>query len=226
MIHVLVIEDDTQLQKLFCTVLNEHGYTTSGATDGFEAFDILDTTHIDLVISDVMMPNMDGIEFVTELRGANYNMPVLMITAKGGLSDKQKGFSSGIDDYMVKPIDINEMLWRVEALLRRSQIINLHKTIIGSTQFDRDTLTVTTGDLVLELVQKEFFLLFKLASSPNKIFTRRQIMDEIWGVDTDSDSHTLDVHISRLRERFKSNEDFEIITVRGLGYKLVRKEMQ
>ncbi len=224
MIHILVIEDDKQLQKLFCTVLSDNGYTTSEADDGIEAFDILDTTHIDLIISDVMMPRMDGLEFVSELRRANYTIPVLMITAKGAVSDKQKGFASGIDDYMVKPIDVNEMLWRVEALLRRSQIINLHTTSIGNTTFDRDTLTVLTGETTLELVQKEFFLLFKLASSPNKIFTRRQIMDEIWGVDTESDSHTLDVHISRLRERFKKNPDFEIVTVRGLGYKLVRKE--
>ncbi len=224
MIQILIVEDNQPLRELFRTVLNEHHYQTHTASNGIEAFDILDTTHIDLIISDVMMPAMDGFEFTLNLRKSNYKMPILMITAKDSLQDKKMGFSVGIDDYMVKPIDMNEMIWRIEALLRRSQIMNLQKTQIGNTTFDRDNLTVSSEYSTIELVQKEFFLLFKLASSPNKIFTRRQIMDEIWGVDTESTPHTLDVHISRLRDRFRDNIDFEIVTVRGLGYKLVRKE--
>lgn len=150
-------------------------------------------------------------------------MPILMITAKESSADKRKGFRAGTDDYMVKPIDVNEMIWRVEALLRRSQIVNQRKARIGNTEFDCDTLTVSSeaGDSVLP--QKEFFLLYKLVASPNRIFTRRQIMDEIWGMSSETDTHTLDVHISRLRERFKSNPDFDIVTIRGLGYKVVKK---
>ena len=151
-------------------------------------------------------------------------MPVLIITAKESMDDKQEGFRVGTDDYMVKPVDVNEMLWRVEALLRRSQIVNQRKASLGSTELDCDTLTVRTGTQILELPQKEFLLLFKLISSPNRIFTRRQIMDEIWGPENEADSHTLDVHISRLRDKFKDNPNFDIVTVRGLGYKAVRKE--
>lgn len=224
MFRILVVEDDKELRDLFCTVLNDNGYTAFSAVDGIAAFDVLDSASIDLVISDVMMPRMDGYELTKSLRDAGYSMPVLMITAKDGLSDKRQGFQAGTDDYMVKPVDVNEMLWRVEALLRRCQAVSKRKAKLGNTEFDCDTLSVSRDSLSIELPQKEFFLLFKLVTSPNRIFTRLQIMDDVWGVDSIADAHTLEVHISRLRERFKDNPDFEIVTVRGLGYKVIKKE--
>lgn len=220
MIKILVVEDNLELQELFAVVLQNEGYEVTIANDGIEAFDILEMEHIDIIVTDVMMPRMQGFEMIQELRKMNHNMPILVITAKERLLDKKEGFRVGADDYMVKPIDVNEMVWRVEALLRRSQISTSHMIEIGSTTFNQETLSVSYTDEEIELAQKEFQLLFKLASTPDKIFTRRQIMDEIWGLDTESDSHTLDVHISRLREKFKENSDFQILTVRGLGYKI------
>lgn len=224
MFQILVVEDDKELRDLFCTVLSDNGYTVISASNGLKAFDILENNYIDLIISDVMMPVMDGFEMIRAIREAKYTTPILIITARENAADKQEGFQAGTDDYMVKPIDVNEMIWRVEALLRRSQIVNQRKTYIGTTEFDYDTLTVRTGSFETELPQKEFLLLFKLAASPNRIFTRRNIMEEIWGPDSKTDSHTLDVHISRLREKFKSSPDFDIVTVRGLGYKVVKKQ--
>ena len=224
MFQIMVVEDDTELRELFCTVLNNNGYTSIPACNGMEALDILDITYIDLIISDIMMPDMDGYELTRSLREANFLMPIMMITAKDSLSDKQEGFRVGTDDYMVKPVNVNEMLWRVEALLRRSQIISQRKTKLGNTTFDCDTMTVHHQETSIELPQKEFFLLFKLVASPGRIFTRKQIMDDVWGIDSNADPHTLDVHISRLRDRFKNNPDFEIITIRGLGYKVVKKD--
>lgn len=224
MFNILVVEDDQELRELFCTVLSENGYHPLEAEDGAAALAVLDKEYIDLIISDIMMPNIDGYTLTRQLRAANYTMPILMITAKDGASDKQACFRAGIDDYMVKPIDVNEMIWRVEALLRRSKIISERRLKIGNTVFDYDALTVSTPQQPGEILpQKEFYLIYKLASSPNRIFTRRQLMDEIWGMDTETDSHTLDVHINRLRERFRNNPDFEIATVRGLGYKVVPK---
>ncbi|MGN0448034.1 MAG: response regulator transcription factor [Acutalibacteraceae bacterium] len=223
MVKILVVEDDMELRNLFCTVLKENGYKAIPSADGLAAFDILDNTAVDLIISDIMMPNMNGFEMVKTLRETGYTMPILMITAKGSSADKQEGFSLGIDDYMVKPIDVNEMIWRVEALLRRSQITNQRKVKIGNTEFDGNSLTVATKEECIELPQKEFLLIYRLIASPGRIYTRRQLMDDIWGVDSETDPHTLDVHISRLRERFKNNPDFEIVTVRGLGYKAVEK---
>lgn len=224
MFQILVVEDDKELRELFCTVLSDNGYTAIPATDGMDAFDIMENTFVDLVISDVMMPLMDGFEMTRVIRRNGYTMPILLITAKEDASDKREGFLAGTDDYMVKPIDVNEMIWRVEALLRRSQIVSQKKVQVGTSELNCDTLTVHTKESVTELPQKEFFLLFKLVSALGRIFTRRQIMDEIWGPESDADSHTLDVHISRLREKFKSNPDFEIVTVRGLGYKAVAKK--
>lgn len=223
MFHILVVEDDAELRELFCTVLSDNGYTAVPAADGIAAFDVLDNTYIDLIISDIMMPRMDGYEMTRELREAGYTTPVLMITAKESASDKREGFRVGTDDYMVKPIDVNEMLWRTEALLRRSQLINQRKARLGETEFDCDTLTVRSRGEEVQLPQKEFYLLYKLITSPNRIFTRRQLMDDIWGPDSETDPHTLEVHISRLRERFKGNADFELSTVRGLGYKAVNR---
>lgn len=219
----MVVEDDQELRNLFGTVLSENGYEPHYAVNGEEALDLLERQHVDLMISDIMMPVMDGFELTRELREAGYTFPILMITVKENISDKREGFKSGTDDYMVKPVNVNEMIWRIEALLRRSQIINERKIQLGDTVLDADTLTVACRDIEVLLPQKEFFLLFKLVSSPNRIFTRRQILDELWGVDSDVDPHTLEVHISRLRDRFKNNPDFEIVTVRGLGYKAVKK---
>lgn len=223
MFQILVVEDDRELRDLFCTVLTDNGYTAIPTADGMAAFDLLEHAYIDLVISDIMMPRMDGFELIRLLRDMGYSMPVLMITAKESAADKREGFRLGTDDYMVKPIDVNEMVWRVEALLRRSQLVNQRRSRFGSTEFNCDTLTISEDGGALVLPQKEFYLLYKLITSPNRIFTRRQIMDDVWGPDSETDPHTLDVHISRLRERFKHNKDFEIVTVRGLGYKVVSK---
>lgn len=224
MFQVLVVEDDRELRDLFCTVLEENGYHAIAANDGLQAFDLLESHYIDLIISDVMMPKLNGFEMTQAIRNAGYTMPILIISAKGQAADKQKGFQSGIDDYMVKPIDVNEMIWRVEALLRRSQIISQRKIKIGSSELNSDTYTLRCGEQEVVLPQKEFLLLFKLLSAPDRIFTRTQIMDEIWGVDQERDSHTLDVHISRLREKCKDNPDFDIVTMRGLGYKAVARK--
>lgn len=223
MFNILIAEDDRELRELFCMVLSDNGYHPVTAANGEEALRILDTTHIDLIITDIMMPVMDGYSLTRALREARYALPILMITAKSGMSDKQEGFRSGTDDYMVKPVDVNEMLWRVAALLRRSRTISERRVNIGETLFNYDAFTVTRDGKEELLPQKEFALIYKLVSSINRIFTKQQILDEIWGMDSEADPHTVEVHISRLRERFKNNPDFEIITVRGLGYKVVEK---
>lgn len=222
MFKILIVEDDLDLCDLFCEVLNQNGYNTIPSHNGNEALDILDNQYIDLIITDIMMPKIDGYELTQTLRKNQYNLPILMITAKGLIEDKQKGFKIGTDDYMVKPIDVNEMVWRVEALLRRSQSISSHQIFIGNTKLDSNELSVSYNGNTNYLPQKEFLILFKLLSYIDKIFTRQQIIDEIWGLDFEKDSHTLDVHISRLRTKFKDNDDFKIITVRGLGYKAVK----
>lgn len=223
MFNIMVVEDDTQMRRLLCTVLTKNGYNALGAENGAAALDILDREIVDLIISDLMMPELDGYELTKQLREANYNMPILIITAREDFESKQKGFSLGTDDYMVKPIDVNEMVLRVGALLRRAKIANEHRITCGNTELDYDSLSVRNEDKTAVLPQKEFYLLYKLISYPDRIFTRQQLMDEIWGMESESDARTVDVHINRLRERFKDNADFEIITVRGLGYKVVRK---
>lgn len=222
MVNILVVEDDPKLNKLFCTVLARNGYSTFAAADGKEALETLEREHVDLVISDIMMPNMDGYELTGALRDAGYNLPVLMITAKEDFEDKQKGFLIGTDDYMVKPIDVNEMVLRVGALLRRARIVCVRRIEMGVTMLDYDSLTATVGGIENILPQKEFYLLYKLLSYPHKTFTRQQLMDEIWGMDSETEERTVDVHINRLRDRFKSCKDFQIVTVRGLGYKAVK----
>ena len=219
MFRILVVEDDKNARRLMAAVLSRYGYEPVCAEDGEEALEILDHKHIDLVILDVMMPRMDGYEFTNTLRMAGNTLPILMVTARETQDDKKRGFIVGADDYMVKPVDEEEMILRIAALLRRSQIAGERKLTVGKTTLLYDSLSVKTEDEVLELPQKEFMLLFKLLSYPNKIYTRRQLMDEIWDMDTESDERTIDVHISRLRERFRQNSDFEILTVRGLGYK-------
>ena len=221
MFNIMIVEDDNNTRKLMCTVLEQYGYSTFPATDGVDGLDILDKKHIDLIILDIMMPRMDGFEFTETLRQSGCNIPILMISAKQSPIDKRKGFIIGTDDYMTKPFDEEEMVLRVGALLRRSKIANEKKLSVGSTSLIYDSFSVNIDGAITELPQKEFLLLFKLLSYPNKIFTRRQLMDEIWDMDSESDERTVDVHISRLRDRYRDNPDFEIITVRGLGYKAV-----
>ena len=223
MFHILIVEDDKELSELFSTILVKSGYEISSSKDGVEALDVLDKEYIDLIITDIMMPNMDGFELIQSIRDAQFTLPVLMITAKESFQDKQHGFLLGIDDYMVKPVNVNEMVLRVSAILRRAQIINERKQNVGETLLEYDSLSVYQHDKSMVLPQKEFYILYKLISYPNRIFTRQELMDEFWGLDSETDTRTVDVHINRLRDRFKNNLDFEILTVRGLGYKVVKK---
>lgn len=222
MFQIMVVEDDIQLQQLFCRVLSRNGYTALPADDGEQALALLEHEHVDLIISDIMMPRMNGYELVTALREAGISIPVLMITARDDFDDMRRGFLSGSDDYMVKPINVNEMVLRVQALLRRAQMVSERRVALGGTVLDLGSFSVTAGAERMELPQKEFQLLYKLASFPDKIFTRQQLMDEIWGLDSETESRTVDVHINRLRDRFRDNPDFQIVTIRGVGYKLVR----
>lgn len=222
MLKILIAEDDRELRRLFAHVLIKNGYTVKEVGNGREALDAIDAEYFDLIISDIMMPVMDGYEFVQLLREAGNTTPVLMITAKDAFDDMRQGFISGTDDYMVKPINVNEMVLRVGALLRRAQMINERKQTIGNTVLECDTFTVSAAGESMVLPQKEFMLLYKLTSYPGRIFTRQQLMDDVWGYDSDSDTHTVDVHIGRLRERFKDNTDFQIVTMRGVGYKVVK----
>ena len=223
MFKILIAEDDAELRQLFTHVLNKNGYDVTGVDNGQKALDALAMDYYDLIISDIMMPVMDGYELVSSLRASNMHLPVLMITAKDAFDDMRMGFLSGTDDYMVKPVNVNEMVLRVGALLRRAQMITERKLTIGSTVMECDSMTVTHNGVSSVLPQKEFMLLYKMASFPGKIFTRQQLMDEIWGYDTGTDSHTVDVHIGRLRDRFRDEKDFRIVTMRGLGYKVVKQ---
>ena len=222
MFKIMIVEDDAELRQLFQHVLTKNGYAVRGVSNGQEALDSLAADYCDLIISDIMMPVMDGYQLVQALRDSGNKLPVLMITAKDAFDDMRQGFLSGIDDYMVKPINVNEMVLRVGALLRRAQMINDRRQVIGSTVLECDSLTVTTGGTSMFLPQKEFMLLYKMAAFPGKIFTRQQLMDDIWGYDSETDTHTVDVHIGRLRERFRDNPDFKIVTIRGVGYKVVK----
>ncbi|WP_010252144.1 response regulator transcription factor [Acetivibrio cellulolyticus] len=223
MFHIMVVEDDNNTRKLMEAVLIQNGYEVILAKDGIDALEKMDNHHVDLIVLDLMMPRMDGYELSETLRKCNCNLPILMVTAKETPADKKKGFLVGTDDYMVKPVDEEEMILRIAALLRRSKIVNEHRLTVGETVLDYDELTVSYMGYVQELPNKEFTLLYKLLSYQNKIFTRRSLMDEIWGMNSDTDERTVDVHINRLRDRLKENPDFEIITVRGLGYKAVVK---
>ena len=222
MFNIMVVEDDPSTRKLMQAILSQNGYEPVLAENGEHALEILDKKHVDLIVLDIMMPKMDGYQFTEILRESNYTLPILMVTAKETPQDKKKGFIIGTDDYMVKPFDEEELILRIAALLRRSRIVNEHKLIIGETTLDYDSLTVSKSENTQELPNKEFMLLYKLLSYQNKIFTRRQLMDEIWDMESDTDERTVDVHINRLRDRFKDNHDFEIQTIRGLGYKAVK----
>ncbi|MBQ4568510.1 MAG: response regulator transcription factor [Ruminococcus sp.] len=222
MFNVLVADDDKNTRLLMKAVLEAERYTVFTAKDGKEALDILDREHLDLVVLDIMMPNLDGYEFTKAIRDAGNNLPILMVSAKHTPEDKRRGFLVGTDDYMTKPVDEEEMLLRIKALLRRAKIVSERRIVIGDVVLDYDSLTVTKGNEVQELPQKEFMLLYKLLSYPGKIFTRIQLMDEIWGSDSDTGWETVTVHIGRLRKRFEDFAEFRIESVRGLGYKAVK----
>ena len=226
MFHIMVVDDDKNTRRLLTAVLEAENYTVSTAENGREALEVLDHTHIDLVVLDIMMPQMDGYTFTSLLREQNSEIPILMLTAKQMPTDKHRGFLVGTDDYMTKPIDETELLLRIKALLRRAKIVSERRIVIGSVTLDYDSFTVTdaaTGE-TQELPQKEFLLLYKLLSYPGKIFTRIQLMDEIWGAESETGWETVTVHIGRLRKRFEDWNAFSIESVRGLGYKAVKNE--
>lgn len=223
MFRIMVVEDDTNTRRLMQAVLSQAGYEPILACDAFEALAMLDRKHVDLIVLDVMMPGMDGLALTRELRAAGSGLPILMVTAKEMPADKKQGFLAGTDDYMVKPVDEEEMLLRISALLRRARIADEHTLSIGSTTLDYDAQTLSDAHGRQTLPPKEFMLLFLLLSYPEKIFTRRQLMDEIWDLESNTDARTVDVHINRLRERLRDNPDIELATVRGLGYKAARR---
>ena len=224
MINVLVVDDDKNTRRLIRAVLEADNYTVSTAADGVEALAVLDNAYIDLVVLDVMMPRMDGYAFTETLRQNRNDLPVLMISAKQLPADRHKGFLAGTDDYMTKPIDEQEMLLRIKALLRRAKIATERRIEIGDVTLDYDSMTVRRAGESVVLPQKEFLLLYKLLSYPGKIFTRIQLMDEIWGQSSDTGWETVTVHIGRLRKRFEDWDEFRIESVRGLGYRAVKKE--
>ena len=224
MIKILVVEDDPNTSKLIEDVLLDERYTPVPARNAQEAFEALDRHHIDLMITDIMMPGMDGYTLTEQLREAKFEFPILMVTAKESIKSKRRGFIVGTDDYMVKPVDEEELILRVKALLRRAKIASERKITIGQVMLNYDTFTVSRASERISLPQKEFLLLYKLLSYPNMIFTRMQLLDEIWGVDTESTDHTVSVHIGRLRERFYDWSEFSVETVRGFGYRAVRND--
>lgn len=220
MARILIAEDDADLRALFAHVLEKQGYDVQQAGDGMQALDALGRERFDLLISDIMMPELDGNALVQRLRAAGNTIPILLITAKGELDDMRLGFSSGADDYMVKPVNVGEMALRVSALLRRAQIQNERRLRLGETELEFDSFSMTRGGKRDVLPQKEFQLLYKLASDPGKIFTKQQLMDAVWGYDSYTDTHTVEVHIGRLREKLADNPDLRIVTMRGVGYKV------
>ena len=222
-LKILVVDDESRMRKLVKDFLEREGYQVLEAGDGLEAMEAFYAEKdIALIILDVMMPKMDGYELVRSIRESGSSIPIMMITAKDAFDDMRLGFLSGSDDYMVKPINIGEMVLRVSALLRRAQMASERRQVIGGTVMECDSLSVTVDGESMVLPQKEFMLLYKMASFPGRIFTRQQLMDDIWGYDSSTDTHTVDVHIARLRERFRDNPDFKIVTMRGVGYKVVR----
>ena len=223
MFRILVADDDMSTRRLLKAVLEKENYSVLTACDGAEALEMLDHEHIDLIVLDIMMPNIDGYEFTKQLRENSSELPIMMLSAKQLPEDRKKGFIVGIDDYMTKPADEEELLLRIKALLRRAKIVNERKIEIGDVVLDYDSLTVSRNGEVQELPQKEFLLLYKLLSYPGKIFTRIQLMDEIWGAECETGWETVTVHIGRLRKRFEDWDEFEIVSVRGLGYKAVKK---
>jgi len=224
MFKILVVEDDKNLRKLIVTCLEKSNYTVFEARNGKEALELMDREFVDLIVTDIMMPQMDGYELIKLLREAQYDTPILIITAKEEFEDKKQGFELGADDYMVKPINIDEMLLRVKSLLRRSKSPNEKIIKIGAVGLNYDRLEIKKKNIKYQLTQKEFYLLYKLLSLPNTIFKRQELIEEIWGLESDSDFRTVDVHIKRIREKLEDIEEFEIVTIRGIGYKAIIKE--
>ena len=222
MFRILVAEDDKGTRRLMQDTLADAGYEPLPAADGQQALELLGQKHVDLMVLDVMMPKLDGFSLLSQLRSTGSDLPVLVLTAKEAQADKRRGLRLGADDYMTKPADEEELLLRIGALLRRAQAISSRRLAVGGTVLVYDDLAVRCNGRTTVLPRKEFQLLYKLLACPEKTFTRRQLMDEIWDLDTDSDEHTVNVHINRLRDRFKDNRNFAIVTVRGLGYKAVR----
>jgi DNA-binding response OmpR family regulator len=223
MVTILVVEDNEKLNHIICTHLDDHGYHAIGCQSAMEAFDKMIDNLIDLIISDIMMPELDGFKFAAMIREQDKMLPILFITARDDISSKQKGFRIGIDDYMVKPVDMDELVLRVGALLRRAHIANEKKLAIGSLLLDADGMTASVDGEEIPLTVKEFYVLFKLLSYPKKTFTRNQLMDDFWGAENISTPRTVDVYITKLRDKFSACKDFEILTVHGLGYKAVLK---
>lgn len=221
MFNILVVEDDKNLRKLITTCLMKNNYNAFQASNGIEALNVLDKEYINAIITDIMMPKMDGYELIKELREADFNMPILVLTAKGTIEDKEQGFNLGADDYMVKPIDINELPLRIKALLRRCNDITEKILKIGNLVLNYNEMTVVKENKNYSLTQKEFYLLYKLLSQPNFIFTRQELIEEIWGLENESDYRTVDVHIKRIREKMRDVDDFKIESIRGLGYRAI-----
>lgn len=223
MFHILVVDDDKHTRMLLQAILQNANYTVTTADNGEEALDVLDREHIDLVVLDIMMPKMDGYEFTKIIREGNSTLPILMVTAKHQPADEKQGFLVGTDDYITKPIDEDKLLLRIKALLRRARIVNEQRIVIGDVVLDYHSFTVSRNGETQVLPQKEFMLLYKLLSYPGQIFTRIQLMDEIWGTDSETGWETVTVHVGRLRKRFEGWNEFQIEAVRGLGYRAVKK---
>lgn len=224
MFKILVVEDDKNLRKLIVTCLEKANYTVFESMNGEEALDLMDKEYIDLIVTDIMMPEMNGYELIKELREAKYEVPILIITAKEDIEDKKQGFNLGADDYMVKPINIDELILRVKSLLKRTQKANEKILKFGEVTLDYDKLEIQKNGKTYQLTQKEFYLTYKLLSSPDKIFKRQELIEEIWGLENESDFRTVDVHIKRIREKLEEITEFEIITIRGIGYKAIIKQ--
>lgn len=223
MFKILVLEDDKELNRTVCAFLNNSGYEAVGCINANEAYDALYENTIDLIVSDIMMPGVDGFEFARNIRDVNNDIPILFMTARDDIASKQRGFRIGVDDYMVKPIDLDELFLRIGALLRRAKIASSRKLEIGSFVMDADEHTAYLGNDEISLTSREFNILYKLLSYPKKTFTRTQLMDEFWDVDTGTAPRAVDVYMTKLRQKLSDCEDFEIKTVHGLGYKAVIK---
>ena len=221
MINILVVEDDAKLNQIVCTYLNDNGYTAKGCLNAKDAYELMYNSLYDLIVSDIMMPEIDGYEFAETVRQINKTIPILFMTAKDDIASKQKGFQLGIDDYMVKPIHLDELVMRVGALLRRANIAQERKITVGNLSMDADAMTTTINDEEISMTLREFNILYKLLSYPKKTFTRAQLMDEFWGVDSDTSLRAVDVYVTKLRDKLSSCDGFQIVTVRGLGYKAV-----
>lgn len=225
MFKILVVEDDKNLRKLIATCLKKANYTVFDTRNGKEALELMDTEYVDLIVTDIMMPEMNGYELIQSLREAKYETPILIITAKEDIEDKKQGFTLGADDYMVKPINIDELILRVKSLLKRTNQASEKIIKIGDVQLNYDTMEIKKKDKKYQLTQKEFYLLYKLLSTPDTIFKRQELIEEIWGLENDSDFRTVDVHIKRIREKLEEINEFEIVTIRGIGYKaIINKE--